>query len=277
MSNERSAADWFESVRRRVHVMGIVNVTPDSFSDGGRFFSEDSALRHALTLVEEGADMLDIGGESTRPGAEPVPEEEEIRRTAPVIRAVRRHSAIPVSIDTTKSNVARAALEAGATMVNDISGATFDPDMAAVVHQSDAALVVMHIRGTPRTMQDDPYYDDVVTEVTDWLARRCVDLKAQGIDRLIIDPGLGFGKRQEDNYTLINRLESFAALGYPVMIGSSRKSFLGAPFQAPPDDRLEGTIVSNILAMQRGATILRVHDVRPMRRALEIAQRITGA
>lgn len=276
MSNDDNTT-WYDDLTSRPRIMGIINVTPDSFSDGGRFLSPDAAYDHAMRLIDEGADLLDIGGESTRPGAEPVATDEELRRTIPVVERLRRRTAIPLSIDTYKAVVAQAALESGASLVNDVSGTTFDPDMAEMVARYDAGLVVMHIQGTPRTMQTEPRYDDVVVEVRDWLARMAARSAAAGVTKIIVDPGLGFGKTPEHNFKLLKHVDTLAALGYPVMIGSSRKSFLGRPFEAPPDDRLEGTLVSNILAVQKGAAILRVHDVKAMRRAMAIASHIAGA
>ncbi len=276
MSNDENTT-WYDDLTSRPRIMGIINVTPDSFSDGGRFLSPDAAYDHAMRLIDEGADLLDVGGESTRPGAEPVATDEELRRTIPVLERIRRRTAIPLSIDTYKAVVAQAALESGASLVNDVSGTTFDPDMAEMVARYDAGLVVMHIQGTPRTMQTEPRYDDVVVEVRDWLARMAARSAAAGVTKIIVDPGLGFGKTPEHNFKLLKHVDTLAALGYPVMIGSSRKSFLGRPFEAPPDDRLEGTLVSNILAVQKGAAILRVHDVKAMRRAMAIASHIAGA
>lgn len=255
-----------------VHIMGIVNVTPDSFSDGGQFDTPVKALDHARRLIDDGADILDVGGESTRPGSDPVPVDEELRRVIPVIEGIRSFSSVPLSVDTTKSEVARDALSAGANMINDISGATFDPGIADVVVRYDAILVIMHMQGTPKTMQQNPRYENVVNEVLQWLAERTESLRSRGLRQMVVDPGFGFGKRLEDNFRLLAGLESFRALGYPLLVGTSRKGFLGALFDAPPNDRLEGTLVSNILAVMKGATILRVHDVRQVRRAVTLLQ-----
>jgi dihydropteroate synthase len=279
---ERNSVSTFptsnEELYRRltdsVHVMGIVNVTPDSFSDGGQFDTLDRALGHARQLIDDGADLLDIGGESTRPGSDPVPADEELRRVIPVIEGIRSFSSVPLSIDTTKSEVARAALRSGANVINDISGTTFDPKMTDAVAEHGAILVIMHMLGTPKTMQQDPHYDDVVREVRQWLDERAATLRSRGIQRLVVDPGFGFGKRLADNFQLLARLDSLRTLGYPLLVGTSRKSFLGALFNAPPEDRLEGTLISNILAVMKGATILRVHDVRQVRRALSFLQAV---
>ena len=257
--------------------MGILNVTPDSFSDGGRFFSIEKAVTHADQLIAEGADILDIGGESTRPGAEPLTLKDELDRVLPVLRAIRKTSDIPISIDTYKAAVAKAALDEGADIINDISGMTMDDGIADVAAQNDAPLVVMHIRGTPSHMQNNPTYENVVFEVKQFLESQCAKAQLIGANKLIIDPGFGFGKRYEDNFTLLKNLRTFTALGYPLMAGTSRKSFLGKAFDAPPANRLEGTLISNIYAVQQGATLLRVHDVSSMKRALHIHQMIETA
>jgi dihydropteroate synthase len=269
--------DWYAGLSHRVHYMGVVNVTPDSFSDGGRFMSPDRAYDHAMRLVGEGADLLDIGGESTRPGADAVSADEEMSRTVPLIERLHRATPLPLSIDTYKSEVAEAALRAGATVINDISGASFDLQMLSVAASHGAILVLMHIQGTPKTMQENPSYTDVVAEVGEYLAKAAQRAQQAGVSKLIVDPGLGFGKRLEDNFVLLNRLTEFRMLGLPILVGASRKSFLGRAFAAGPAERLEGTIVSNVLAVQRGATVLRVHDVQAVRRAVEIAGLIESA
>ncbi len=264
------------AMSRRPLLMGILNVTPDSFSDGGRFLKRDDALRQAEKLKNDGADILDIGGESTRPGSDPVSLQEETDRALPVVERVVRDIGLPVSIDTYKSAVAAEAVRAGACLINDISGLTFDPDMAATAARLNAGLIIMHIKGTPKHMQVNPHYDDVVGEVFTFLEQQCRLAANAGVQSIIIDPGLGFGKRLEDNYLLLKHLQAFRRLGRPVMIGSSRKSFLGKPFNAGPDDRLEGTIVTNVWAAMQGASVLRLHDILPVRRALEILNRITA-
>lgn len=277
MSKDKKISDFYEDCRKRVYLMGVLNVTPDSFSDGGRFAKLDDALAHAVRLKEEGADVLDIGGESTRPGAEPVSLQEELDRTIPLIEKISKSMDILISIDTYKSRVADEAMKSGAHMINDISGLTFDDQMMFVARSHGAALVIMHIKGTPKNMQIDPQYDDPVSEILHFLAASANDAKSNGVSRIIVDPGLGFGKRFEDNFRILNNTERLASLGYPILIGSSRKSYLGKPFDAPPLDRLEGTIVSNIIAMQKGANILRVHDVKSVRRAVTIAEKILQA
>ena len=251
-------------------LMGIVNVTPDSFSDGGSFIHVDSAVEHALRLVQEGADILDIGGESTRPGAEPVPADQELSRVIPVIERLRGRIPIPVSIDTYKAAVAEAAIAAGAAIVNDISGLTFDPDMTDVCAASDCGVVCMHIQGTPQSMQQNPTYDNVVREVRDHLERRLVDLEQRGIhrQRVAIDPGIGFGKTAEHNLELLSHIAELRSLGRPVLIGHSRKRFLEKLLGRPIDERLSGTIGVSIAAASQSADILRVHDVAAVRDAL---------
>lgn len=251
-------------------LMGIVNVTPDSFSDGGRFRHVAAAVEHAARLAEEGADILDVGGESTRPRAEPVPEAEELRRVIPVIEQLRGRVSIPVSVDTYKSAVARAAIDAGADVVNDVSGLTFDPRMADVCADAQCGVVCMHIQGDPRTMQDDPQYDDVVRDVREHLAIRLAELEQRGIrrERVVVDPGIGFGKTAEHNLQLLSHIADLRSLGRPVLIGHSRKSFLRKLLNRPIDERLSGTIGVAIAAASQSADILRVHDVAAIRDAL---------
>jgi len=256
--------------------MGALNVTPDSFSDGGAFLDPDAAADRALAMEREGADIIDIGGESSRPGAEPVPLEEELRRVLPVLERLRGRLRIPISIDTTKAEVAEAALQAGAEIVNDISALRFDPRMGEVVAKSGAGLVLMHMRGTPKTMQQDPTYADVVAEVRDFLAQRVEHAVSLGIDRelIAIDPGIGFGKTVEHNLELLRRLPELCELGHPVLVGPSRKSFIGAVLDLPVEERLEGTLAACAVAVVRGADIVRVHDVRAVRRAVDLAVRL---
>jgi dihydropteroate synthase len=254
--------------------MGIVNVTPDSFSDGGLFAAPGAAIEHALALVADGAAIVDVGGESTRPGSEPVAAATESERVLPVVEglaATGTHAQI--SIDTRKASVARAALAAGATMVNDVS-ALRDREMAGVVAESGADCCLMHMLGEPRTMQDDPRYDDVVDEVKAFLASRLELAVREGVreERVLLDPGIGFGKRDEHNLALIRRLDEIVALGRPVVIGTSRKGFIGRVAGAPGGaDRLAGTLATNVLALERGASVFRVHDVAPAREALAVA------
>jgi dihydropteroate synthase len=255
-------------------VMGVVNVTPDSFSDGGRYLDAEAAIRHGRELREEGADLLDVGGESTRPGAAPVSAEEEIARVAPVIEALVSDGGARVSVDTTKAAVAGAALAAGATYVNDVSALRFDPDLAGVVADAGVECCLMHLGGdSPRTMQDDPRYDDVVDDVKAHLEERMAFATAHGIaeERIHLDPGIGFGKTLEHNLELLRRLDEIVALGRPVVVGTSRKSFLGKLTGREVGDRVAATVATNVLALERGARIFRVHDVQPTRDALVVA------
>lgn len=258
--------------------MGVVNVTPDSFSDGGRYFEAGRAVEHGLELVAQGADIVDVGGESTRPGSLPVPEDEELRRVVPVIESLRRRTSALLSVDTTKSVVARAALDAGADIVNDTSALRSDPDMAGVVAGAGAGLILMHMKGTPLTMQQDPRYDDVVAEIKLFLAERIGAAEASGIarERIVIDPGIGFGKTFEDNLALLRRQDVFLDLERPLCLGFSRKSFLGRILHLPPGERLAGTIAAAALSVSRGAHILRVHDVGEVARAVRTAEAILG-
>ncbi|MDW7761854.1 MAG: dihydropteroate synthase [Acidobacteriota bacterium] len=260
----------------RALVMGILNVTPDSFSDGGIYLDKDKAVARGLDMAAEGADILDIGGESSRPGSLPVSAEVEIERVVPVIRALRREIDLPLSIDTTKAAVARAAFEAGAGIVNDISALRFDPDMAATAARFGAAVILMHMQGTPQTMQDAPHYEDVLGEVRGFLKDRIHAAVEAGLpeESLAVDPGIGFGKRLEDNLALIDGLDAFLDLGRPVCVGVSRKAFIGRILDLPASDRLEGTIAAAVLCADRGAHILRVHDVGAVRRALHVAEAV---
>ena len=260
-------------------IMGVVNVTPDSFSDGGLYLAPDAAVAHGRRLAGEGADILDVGGESTRPagsvygeGAQPVSEEEELRRVMPVVEALVADGH-RVSIDTYKAGVARKALGAGASIVNDVSAFRMDPDMAGVVAESGARCCLMHMLGEPRTMQSDPRYDDVVSEVKAFLEERLRFAVSQGVpeERVWLDPGIGFGKTVEHNLELLRRLEEVVAIGRPVVVGTSRKSFLGHLTGRPEEERLPGTVATNVLAYERGAGVFRVHDVAPVVDALEVA------
>ena len=263
----------------RAWLMGVLNVTPDSFSDGGLYAEPGRAVDRGLALVAEGADIVDVGGESTRPGSLPVPEAEELRRVVPVVEALRKQTPALISVDTTKSAVARAALEAGADIVNDTSALRFDPAMAGVVARSGAAVVLMHMKGTPLTMQDAPAYDDIVGEIAAFLDDRIRVAEAAGIPRgrVVVDPGIGFGKSFAHNLELLRRQAVFHALGRPLLVGFSRKAFLGRILDRPPDERLEGTIAAAVLSVERGAHILRVHDVGPVARAVRAAEAILFA
>lgn len=257
-------------------IMGVLNVTPDSFSDGGDFAAAETALARAQSLIADGADLLDIGGESTRPGALSVPAEIELARVLPVLRLIRSHLSVPLSIDTRKAVVARAAIEAGADIVNDVS-ALADPGMAEVVASEGAGVVLMHMRGTPETMQDDPRYFDVVEEVGSELETALGEAISAGIDRecIVIDPGIGFGKTLEHNLELLAGLQELERIGVPIMVGVSRKGFLGTLIGGrPPGDRKVATASACVMALARGARIFRVHDVRETRDALSVADAI---
>jgi dihydropteroate synthase len=258
--------------------MGILNVTPDSFYAGGRHSDVEAACAHARTLLLEGADLLDVGGESSHPGSAPVSVDEECARVVPVVAAIRRGSDVPISVDTTKAAVAAEALTAGANLVNDISAGRFDPAMLPLVAARDAGIVLMHMQGTPATMQDDPRYDDVVAEVREFLAARAESAIAAGIarSRIWIDPGIGFGKRREHNLTLLAHLERLADLGYPIVIGASRKRFLATDGDTPAD-RLPASLAAATLAVAHGAAVVRVHDVAATRRALAITDAVVAA
>jgi dihydropteroate synthase len=261
-------------------VMGIVNVTPDSFSDGGLFLQAEAAIEHGRALVAQGAEIVDVGGESTRPGAEPVSAAEELERVQPVIEGLAGEGAgAQISIDTSKAVVARAALEAGASLVNDVSALRADPQMAGVVADSGAECCLMHMLGEPRTMQRDPRYGDVVDDVKRFLEERLAFAVREGIAerRVLLDPGIGFGKTVEHNLELLRRLDELSSLGRPIVIGTSRKSFLGRiAGEASASERLAGTLATNVLALERGASIFRVHDVAPVREALAVAAATLG-
>ncbi|HEX2258674.1 MAG TPA: dihydropteroate synthase [Actinomycetota bacterium] len=266
-------------MHERVHVMGILNVTPDSFSDGGLYADTAAAVRRATQMVDEGADLIDVGGESTRPGASPAALSEELERVIPVIAEVVDQTGVAVSVDTTKSEVARAALDAGAEIVNDVSALRFDPEMTGVVAESGAGVVLMHMLGEPRTMQDNPVYGDVVAEVRAALLDWAEGAEARGIkaDRIVIDPGIGFGKTREHNLTLLKSIGSLTDAGYPVMVGPSRKSFIGTTLNLPVDDRLEGTAAVVAWVVAEGARIVRVHDVGEITRVVRMIEAIKSA
>ena len=264
-----------------VRVMGIVNVTPDSFSDGGRFLSTTAALDHAMRLIGEGADVLDVGGESTRPGAEPVGQAQEIDRVAPLIEAIRARWDGAISVDTMKPAVARAAVAAGATMWNDVTALGHAPDSAATAAMLGCEVVLMHMKGQPRTMQDDPRYDDVVGEVRDHLAARAEAAMAEGVarDRIWLDPGIGFGKTLAHNLALTARLDALAGLGFPVLYAASRKRTIQAIDATATDagDRLGGSVALALAGARRGARMVRVHDVRETVQALKVQAAIDAA
>ncbi len=264
----------------RPAVMAILNVTPDSFFDGGRYAAVDAAVARAWAVVEEGADLLDVGGESTRPGSAGVTPADELARVLPVLRALRAgRYPLPVSIDTSRAEVAAAAVELGAVIVNDVTGGTREPAILEVAARSGAAVVLMHMRGTPRTMQADVRYDDLVSEVAAFLRAACASATAAGVpvERQAIDPGIGFGKSPEGCLELIARLDELAALGRPILLGASRKSFLGKRFGHAPDDRLVGSAVVAAAAVERGAAVVRVHDVAATRQAVDVAAALRQA
>jgi dihydropteroate synthase len=271
------AKDQTVEVSERPLVMGVVNVTPDSFFDGGRYATTNAAIGHALRLVEEGADLLDIGAESTRPGSEPIDEGEERRRLIPVVTALAKVVRIPISVDTMKSMVARAALEAGAVIVNDVSALRADPAMAEVVATTGAGVVLMHMQGIPRTMQKAPLYDDVVGEVAEFFQERMRFCSERGIgqDQIVLDPGIGFGKLLLHNLTLLGQLETFVSFGRPILVGVSMKSFIGQVLDRSVEERSWGTAAAVALAVSHGAGILRVHDVTSMKEVVAMAAAIT--
>jgi dihydropteroate synthase len=261
----------------RTHIMGILNVTPDSFSDGGHYVDAVRALTHARAMAAAGADIIDIGGESTRPGAAPVAEEEELHRIIPIIERLSAELAVPISVDTYKSSVAKKAIEAGAVIVNDISGLRFSPDMANVVAGSGAAVVIMHIKGTPRDMQQNPVYDDVIGEVMAYFEEGIEIAVKAGVDRekIFIDPGIGFGKTLEHNLAILDRLDEFQALGRPIVLGASRKKFIGTVLDVPsPEQRVDGTAATVALGIERGGRVMRVHDVARMAQVAKMTDAI---
>ena len=259
--------------------MGVLNVTPDSFSDGGQFLDTKRAVCHALKMAEQGADIIDIGGESTRPGSDPVSINDELARVIPVIEGIRGESTIPISIDTYKSIVARAAIAAGANIINDISGLNFDPEMVNIVRDHRVPIIIMHIKGTPKNMQVDPQYDDLIQEVIDYFQKQIDFCRDNGVpkSKIILDPGIGFGKKLNDNFILIRELKRFTELGYPVLIGPSRKSFIGLTLDLPVEQRFEGTAAAITAGIMNGARIIRVHDVLEMKRVQIISDQIRGA
>lgn len=259
-------------------VLGILNVTPDSFSDGARYMEPEAAIQHALALVEAGADVIDVGGESTRPGAVPVGPEEEWARLSSVVEPLARRG-LTVSIDTMKLEVAERAIDAGAAIVNDVSGLRASPAIAELCARTGTGLVIMHMRGEPRTMQNDTRYEDIAGEVVGWLRERAEFARQAGCAaaQLVVDPGLGFGKSADGNLELLARTEEIAALGYPVLVGPSRKSFIGSIAGAPASERLGGTLAACVAALERGARLFRVHDVGPARQALDVADAIRRA
>ncbi len=260
----------------RTCVMGILNVTPDSFSDGGRFLEPPAALDHAVAMAAEGADFIDVGAESTRPGSKAVPAREQLKRLLPVLRAVKKRVKVPVSVDTTSATVAQAVLGEGADIVNDVSALAGDRRMAAVVARAGVPCILMHMKGRPRTMQQNPEYSDLMSKVVGFLAAALERGEKAGIDRrqMLVDPGIGFGKTATHNLQILRRLAELRSLGAPIVVGPSRKRFIGAVSDAPPGERLEGTIAACVLAAANGANVLRVHDVKPVVKALKLADAI---
>lgn len=261
-----SGKDFSFDLSKKTHIMGILNMTPDSFSDGGLFLDEDKALVHARKMVDEGADIIDIGGESTRPGAKPVTAQEEKKRVISLIEKLSREIQVPISIDTYKSEVAKAALEAGARIINDISGFRFDQGMAKLAAEKETPVIIMHMKGTPLEMQDMPSYSSVMSEVYCFLKDRIEYAVSAGIrhEKIIVDPGIGFGKRISDNLEILNDIDELKGLGCPILMGTSRKSFIGKILDLPEGERLEGTAATIAVGMLKGVHILRIHDVGPM-------------
>jgi dihydropteroate synthase len=256
--------------------MGVLNVTPDSFSDGGLFSKPHKAIEHGLQMAKEGADIIDVGGESSRPGSDPLPLKEELERIIPVIEGLASRIQLPISVDTYKSHVAAQAIEAGAHMINDISGLRFDPQMPAVAARYDAPLIIMHIKGTPKTMQQDPSYKDVMGEIITYLRDGIERAEHGGVDphQVIVDPGIGFGKRVEDNLWILNRLDELNILERPILVGTSRKTFIGAVLDLAVDQRVIGTLATVAVSVLRGAHIVRVHDVAPVRQTIDMVDAI---
>ena len=264
-----------EIEKNKIMIMGILNVTPDSFSDGGKFYRRKDAVKKALELVEEGADIIDIGGESTRPGAERVKKKEELDRVLPVIEGLRKESDVPISIDTYKSRVAKNAIEAGADLVNDISALRFDEEMGKIAAEAGVPIVLMHMKGNPRTMQENPTYENIIEEIIEFLEERKRTAIKSGIseDKIIIDPGIGFGKTAAGNYEILKRLKEFKQINSPMLLGTSRKSFIGDTLNASVEERLAGTIATNVIGALRGADILRVHNVGEVKKAIKVTRK----
>lgn len=269
---------WLCNKNREPLVMGILNVTPDSFSDGGKYNNSQKAIDRASKMEDEGADIIDIGGESTRPGAEQVDIEEELNRVIPVIEGVRQNSNIIISIDTYKSVVADKAISAGANIINDVSGLRFDNNMAHIASEAKVPIIVMHMLGNPQNMQNDPFYSNLMEELITFFKERVEVLISNGINpkNIILDPGIGFGKTVEHNFTIIRELNRIVDLGFPVLIGPSRKSFIGNTLNLPPEDRIEGTAAAVTAAIMNGSRIVRVHDVKEMFRVVKVTEKLCG-
>ena len=261
---------------KKVAVMGILNLTPDSFYDGGRYITEKEVMGRAEQMIREGADIIDIGGESTRPGARKISWEEEVKRTIPYIKKITRLFKVPISIDTYKAKVAKEAIESGAEMVNDISGLRFDPDMAGVVSSNKVFLVIMHIKGTPRNMQDNPQYENLMAEIVSYLKESLKIAESAGINlkKVIVDPGIGFGKTVEHNLFILKNLKELRVLGRPILIGVSRKSFIGKVLNLPLEERLPGSLAATCIGLVGGARVVRCHDVKETRQVVNLAEAI---
>ena len=274
--NIRNFNDWLLSIEKQSLIMGILNVTPDSFSDGGKYLEKNNAINHALAMIDNGADIIDVGGESTRPFSDPVSLDEEISRVIPVIEGIRKESDVCISIDTTKSEVATAALNSGASLINDVSAMEVDPLMIDVALKFDCPIIIMHMKGTPKSMQNNPQYESLISDIKDYLQERVNFIVSKGVNskKIVIDPGIGFGKTVENNFEIINNLNHFTKMGFPVMLGASRKSFIGISLDLPEEDRLEGSLAANIIGLQNGAKIFRVHDVAETNKAFVIANKI---
>ncbi len=264
------------NLKKRTHIMGVLNITPDSFYKESRLISVNAALKRAERMIREGADILDIGGESSRPGSDPVSEEEELIRIFPVIKALIKKFDIPLSVDTYKSAVARAALEEGVSIINDISGLRFDPNMANTIASANAGVIIMHISGNPKTMQKNPSYKSLIREITAYLNRGIKQAVSSGIqgNRIIVDPGIGFGKNFSHNITILKKLKQLHKLKKPILLGLSRKSFIGKILDLPAEDRLEGSLAASVFGIINGAQILRTHDVKETKRAVAVADAI---
>ena len=268
---------WLQSPSKTL-VMGVLNLTPDSFSDGGLFTTKEKALDQCLKMINEGADLIDVGGESTRPGSDPLSINEELDRTIPIIEKIRSITDCTISIDSYKSEVVEAALNVGANIVNDISGLTFDHNMAELISQKYVPIIMMHINGKPKLMQENPQYDNLIKDILHFFSRQLKLAQSAGIDssKIILDPGLGFGKKVEHNFELIRKLPQICAMGFPVLVGPSRKSFIGEALNLPINDRIEGTMASITASVINGARIVRVHDIQKTRRTVTVTEKIMG-
>ncbi len=268
--------DWLVSENQQPLIMGVLNVTPDSFTDGGKFLNPTTAVNHALDMINNGADMIDIGGESTRPFSNPVSDKEELSRVISVVKSLREKTDTVISIDTTKSQVAEKSCENGANLINDISGFLFDDNMVNVAKKYNCPIILMHISGNPKTMQENPVYENVVEDIKNHLLERVAFAQQNGIqkNKIILDPGIGFGKTIEDNLIILNKFEKFSNLSYPILVGTSRKSFIGNTLNVDENNRIEGTIASNVIALSKGCKIFRVHDIKESKRALTLANKI---